>query len=288
MRKFWSVLAVQLGKRAGIVALAGLVLTVALGFGLTRLEFATGQDSYLNSDEQIAKDNVDYQSLFGGQIMLVLFTLDEGTSLADLVTGENRETFLEVTEELCGEMRDDSCTALPTVKSVVSPLIALELADNLIRRDNADPTQLAALPTNSIAGMALNDAIAKEEPGSAEFLARAKDQDRTACRLLGIDSPISQTPEDEREPCEGEEGFASAPGELTLDPEKANLDNPEWVDFLLHGNDGDIRRSLQATFPDERHALMIVRLSGWAGSIRISQSSATPVSRQSAGMLAMK
>ena len=97
-------MAVVLGKRAGVVGLIGLIVTMILGFGLTKLEFATGQDSYLNSDEQIAKDNVAYQSLFGGQIMLTLITLEDDLSHAELVTGENRETFDELTEELCGEI----------------------------------------------------------------------------------------------------------------------------------------------------------------------------------------
>ena len=49
-----------------------------LGAGITQLEFATGQDSYLNKDEQVYKDSVAYQDLFGGQAMLTLVTMDEG------------------------------------------------------------------------------------------------------------------------------------------------------------------------------------------------------------------
>ena len=44
VRRFWSVLAVQLGKRAGLVSIIGLLVTMIMAFGLTRLEFATGQD----------------------------------------------------------------------------------------------------------------------------------------------------------------------------------------------------------------------------------------------------
>ena len=32
----------------------------------------------MNKNDQVAKDNVSYQKLFGGQIMLVLFTMDDG------------------------------------------------------------------------------------------------------------------------------------------------------------------------------------------------------------------
>ena len=180
MTRFWSNLAVQLGRRVGIVALVVVVLTVGLGFGTTKLEFATGQDSYLNNDEQIAKDNKAYQSLFGGQIMLVMFTLDEGTTLTDMVTGTNQEVFDDVVAELCGDMVDDTCTANPTIKSVVTPRDSLQLAHNLLTRSSTDPATDAALPTDSIAGKALGDAIAEEEPGSGPDR-RAKDQDATAC-----------------------------------------------------------------------------------------------------------
>jgi hypothetical protein len=44
-------------------------ITLVLGLGITKLDFATGQDSYLNKDEQVYKDSVAYQDLFGGQAM---------------------------------------------------------------------------------------------------------------------------------------------------------------------------------------------------------------------------
>jgi len=50
MQKFWAWLGLNLGRRAGVVSIVGLVITVALGFGIPKLEFATGQDSYLNKD----------------------------------------------------------------------------------------------------------------------------------------------------------------------------------------------------------------------------------------------
>ncbi|MEO6989799.1 MAG: MMPL family transporter [Aquihabitans sp.] len=266
MRKFWSNLAVQLGKRAGVVGLVGLVFTMAIGFGVTKLDFATGQDSYINSDEQIAKDNVAYQDLFGGQIMIVLFTLDEGTTHADLLTGENREAFDAVWSELCGDVVDSSCTADPTIKSVVSPTSALTLSDNLIQRSYEDPTQLASSPLDAIAGTSLSEAMTREEPDSDALAARVTDQSRTSCRLLGITLDGTEC---------NEEGFGGDTG-LSLDPAKANLDNPEWINFLIHSNDGTIRRSLQSFFPDEKHATMIVRLTGNA-SIEVEGEGATAV-----------
>src|SRR5687768_4828141 len=53
VQRFWSYLGLELGKRAGLVSVVGLVITVVLGLGITQLEFATGQDSYLNKDEEV-------------------------------------------------------------------------------------------------------------------------------------------------------------------------------------------------------------------------------------------
>jgi hydrophobe/amphiphile efflux-3 (HAE3) family protein len=254
VQRFWSWLAVQLGRRAGLVSIVGLLVTVALGLGITQLEFATGQDSYLNEDDQVAKDNVAYQDLFGGQIMIVLFTMDEGHTVVDLASGENRETILAATEEIEQD---------PNVESVVTPLTGLEFSDSLIQNSYADPSQRAALPTESIAGTVLQRAIDTEEPGSEEQILRYVDQDATACRLLGIPNPLitpDQLPDDRRQPCE-EAGF-DADGDLAPDEDVAVLTNPEWVDFLLHDNTGEIRKSLRTFFPDDQHAQMIVRLKG--------------------------
>ena len=78
MQRFWSWLAVNLARHAGIVTAIGLVFTIVIGFGITRLEFATGQDSYLNADSQVYKDNVAYQDLFGGEAMLTGIAMTNG------------------------------------------------------------------------------------------------------------------------------------------------------------------------------------------------------------------
>jgi uncharacterized protein len=247
VQQFWSNLAVTLGKRAGRIALLGLVLTVAAGLGLTQLQFATGQDSYLNADDQVAIDNEAYQSLFGGQIMLTLFTLDEGTTLADVTTGENAETIRAVTEEL---------EANEGVKAIVTPLTALEFSNNLIQRsfDAPDDETPAASPLDTIAATILADAIEREDSEEAVAV-REEDRNRTSCRLLGF------TPLDPEGECD-EPGFATEPGSIEVDQELATLDNPDWVNFLLFDNQGEIRRSLQSFFPDTGHAQMIVRLQG--------------------------
>ncbi len=263
LQKFWSNLAVTLGKRVLPVSIMLVILTLVLGFGVTKLDFATGQDSYLNKGDQIAKDNVAYQDLFGGQIMLIMFSLDDDTSLAEFVT-ENDAVFDSVFDDLCGELEDDACVAEDTIKSVVTPRVTLQFAQDLLLKDYEDPTQVAALPTESIAGTALGDAIEAEEPGSPEQIARALDQDATACRLLGINNPLLDpilADVDERVECEGG-GFGSEDNPLAVDQDRAKLTDPEWVDFVLRNNDGSIRKSLATFFPDENHATMIVRLTG--------------------------
>ena len=69
------------------------VLTVGLGVGAAQLDFATGQDSYLDADTPTAVANHRYQELFGGEAMLVMFTMDEGSTVADLFTVANQERF---------------------------------------------------------------------------------------------------------------------------------------------------------------------------------------------------
>src|SRR5215207_10202479 len=117
MHKYWSWLAINLGKHAGLVGIVGLLITVVLGLGITRLEFATGQDSYLNKDDQVYKDSVAYQDLFGGQAMVSLFTMDEGSDVVDLFSPENLERMQRVDEEL---------RQTEGVVAVVSPLTALQ------------------------------------------------------------------------------------------------------------------------------------------------------------------
>ena len=100
MQRFWMWLGLELGRRAGLVAVIGLLVTLGLGAGISRLEFATGQDSYLNADEQVYIDNVEYQTLFGGQAMLVLFTADEGGDLVDIMSPANQAEMDRVADEL--------------------------------------------------------------------------------------------------------------------------------------------------------------------------------------------
>jgi hydrophobe/amphiphile efflux-3 (HAE3) family protein len=125
MHKYWAWLGLNLGKHAGIVSIIGLMITVVLGFGITKLEFATGQDSYLNKDEDVYKNSVAYQDLFGGQAMVTLVTLREGEELTDLFTPENVAQWEAIEAEIKEQGGDD-------IFGVVTPLTALQFTNDLV------------------------------------------------------------------------------------------------------------------------------------------------------------
>jgi len=236
MQRFWMRLAVWLGKHAGLVALLGLLVTLVLGFGITRLEFQTGQDSYFNKSDQVYKDSVAYQDLFGGQAMLTLVTMDEGHTVDELFTEENRAKFTDVAEQL----RADG-----SIETVITPVDVMDFNDALVSSDSGDVTQ-------SVAGQALLRATT-EDPTEEGRAARQADAVATLERINAI-------PPDER-----------------------NLDNPEFVDFLLRDNEGEIRLALRSFFPDDTHAQMVTRL---VGNASIDEEGAgADVTQEAAGQL---
>ncbi|MGH9234813.1 MAG: efflux RND transporter permease subunit [Acidimicrobiales bacterium] len=214
MRRAWAWLALNSGKHAGIFGVVGLAITLVLGLGITKLDFATGQDSYLNKDEQVYKDSVAYQDLFGGQAMLSLFTMEEGQTVTDLFTPANIAHMRQV---------EDDLRATEGVFTVISPLTALEFTQNLVSSESGDVTQ-------SVAGQALLGAREREPDPAAQAL-RLEDSVTTLQRIDAV---------------QGEHTF----------------ENPEWIEFLLFDNRGDIRKSLRPSFPDESHAQLIARLDG--------------------------
>ena len=175
MQRFWGWLALNAGKHAGLVSLFGLLLTLVLGYGITRLEFATGQDSYLNTDDQVYIDNVEYQELFGGQAILVLFTMRDGQTIADLMDPANQESMDAIAAQL--KSRPD------LIESVVTPKVALEWTDNLIQRQ--PDGEIAASPTDSAAGLALLHAL-EDDPSPEGQAARQADSIITLERLNAV------------------------------------------------------------------------------------------------------
>lgn len=170
MQRFWSYIAVQLGKHAIWVTVVGLLVTIALGVGITQLNFSTGQDSYLNKDSQVYKDNVVYQRLFGGEAMLTVIRMDPGHTVDELFTGDGAQQMKSFADALQRSGK---------VESVVSPLTILQFDDALVSSPDGNPA-------DSVAGKALLAAQAKEQPGSAGATARAKDSVATLQRISAI------------------------------------------------------------------------------------------------------
>ncbi len=135
MRNVWSWLGLNLGKRAGTVSLIGLLLTVGLGVGLTRLTFATSNASYLNANDKAQIENHQYEQLFGGDPVVVMFTMKPGTTIDNLFTPGNIAQLTAVQRKLSAD---------PSVFNVVTPLDALKLSDALITSPNGNPTDSPA------------------------------------------------------------------------------------------------------------------------------------------------
>jgi hydrophobe/amphiphile efflux-3 (HAE3) family protein len=135
VHKFWSWLGLNLGKHWIAVLVVGSVVTLVLGYGMTKLEFSTDQSNYLNKSDQVYKDNVKYQSLFGGEAMITLVTMDPGHTVAELFTPGGIKQWTKVAASIRGSGQ---------VLSVVTPLTALQWNDNLVRSPSGDITQSVA------------------------------------------------------------------------------------------------------------------------------------------------
>jgi len=172
-RGYWSTVAGVLTGRVGIVSVVLVVVTVVLGLGITRLEFRTGQDSYLNTSSQVYKDNVTYQSLFGGEAMLSVYTMNGGKPLTDLFTPHNITEFQNLQKKLDAD---------PRIASTITPLTALEWTNNLV-------TGAGGNPLSSPAAKILLGAQSRD-PSPAGKKARGDDAIKTLTRIQAV--PVAQ------------------------------------------------------------------------------------------------
>jgi len=222
MQRFWSALAVQLGRRAGLVSVIGLLITVVLGAGITQLKFATGQDSYLNAGEQVYKDSVAYQKLFGGQAMITAITMDPGHTIDEIYTPAGQAQLDRYHDEL---MRTDRFTG------VITPLTAVKFSDSLIQSPNGSVT-------DSVAGKALLAALAKEPAGSPQAAARTADSTTTLTRYGKF------TPEQR----------------VLTNPEWVKF--LLYANPTKEGKTTEVRKALSSFIIDDRSALIISRITG--------------------------
>jgi hydrophobe/amphiphile efflux-3 (HAE3) family protein len=135
VRRFWSWLGLNLGKHWIAVMVVGGLLTLGLGYGTTKLKFSTDQSNYLNKSDQVYKDNVAYQKLFGGEAMLTLVTMDPGHTVAELFTAGDIAQWSKAAREIDSSNR---------VLNTVTPLTAMQWNDQLVKGPNGDVTQSVA------------------------------------------------------------------------------------------------------------------------------------------------
>jgi uncharacterized protein len=255
VHKFWSAMAINLGKRAVLVGIVVALVTIGLGLGLSRLDFATGQDSYLNEGSEVYENNQNYQDLFGGQAMLTLFTMNEGNTIDDFFTDRNIEQLREIEKELLAECQlrglhpdvedvepgqprctpEEAAQGTPGILTVVSPVTAMLFTEAMITttpptEDEPRGTE-AENPALSIAGDVLLTAAANEDPDSEAAVIRGEESAETLNRFGAV---------------EGDH----------------EIGNPQWREFLLFDNRDEVRAALRPFFPNPTNAVLLVRLEG--------------------------
>ncbi len=213
MESFWRWLGVALGKHWKVVVAAVVLITVVLGLGGRNVEFATGQDSYLNPDSQIAIDNVAFQDDFGGETVILLFTSTDGSEVSELYSGANLAELERITEELGG---------VDGAYAVVTPYTSLQFSANLLSGG-----------ASSVGSKALLSALSRDEAGAD---ARQADVTVSLARLGAIDEAerVIGNPPYNQLLIYDNTGF-TVDGTTVTPPADADL---------------TVRKSLQGTFPN--------------------------------------
>ncbi len=233
MQRIALVLATVVRTHPLLLMAGALCLALALSFGIPRLKFRTGQDTLLDPNSRISRDNTRFQAAFGGDPMLVLFTIPaDGEGVQRLFTASNRAEMARLKQDL---------DASGSYETVLTPLVIVEFAQQQIeQRMVSQPLKLAADEQSAMADARAASAArgdAQSQQDAAAGAARDKvDQEFTAA--FGADAARFLTIGDQ------------------------SLDNPKFVEFVLYGADGQLRPELSGEFPDTHHALMIARLKG--------------------------
>jgi hydrophobe/amphiphile efflux-3 (HAE3) family protein len=212
-----------LGRRTVLTLVVAALLTGVLAWGVAGLEFATGQDSYLDASSDIAQDNERYQSLFGGETMVVLFTMAPGHTVVDLFSAANRETFAAVEAEL---------EARPVIEAVVSPVGLLTWTQDMV--------------ASGVATEILTRTAGREPNPDAAAL-RQQDLALTATRLAAAGEQTLDNPTWVEFLVYGNDGFTLGPGGELVAPSPDEL---------------VVRRPLQAFIRDSEHVIFAAVLVG--------------------------
>ena len=223
MENFWRRAAVQLGKYWYAVIALVVVITGLLSFGLQQLQFATGQDSYLNQDSQIAIDNVAFQNDFGGEAIILLFRAQDGHDVSDLFSDANRPEMQRIETEL---------RKIPEVYSVIGPLTAVQYSE--------------AIATEGVGTNALLSAVQREPDEQAKAIRQA-DLATTLARLGAVGAQDMSNPAWNDFLIFDNAGFTVADDGTVTPPPDADL---------------QVRASLLSSFPNRTTAVGAVLLKG--------------------------
>jgi uncharacterized protein len=153
MHDRWASIGRLLSRRTIAASVAVVLISAGMVLGVRQLDFATGQDSYIDPSSQVAKDNRRYQDLFGGESMVVLFTLDESHDVVDLFTPANVAQLDDIQTQLQNSAG---------VHSVVSPLTLLQWTHDLITSGTASEIlarTIAREPDVDLAELRRSDAL---------------------------------------------------------------------------------------------------------------------------------
>lgn len=215
------------------LVVACVAAAIALAFGIPRLEFKTGQETLIDPSSKIARDNERFQTEFGGDPVLVLFeTPPDGPDITQLFSDGNRE-------QLARYERDLSSTG--QFESIITPLVILELAATQVeKRIAAEPENLAR-DQDAAAAQARAESAARGESQAQQDAAAA------AARQRAFDTWNARV---------------SADAARIAEVGERTLENPRFVEFVIFADDGGIRPELSGIFPDDRHALMVIRPKG--------------------------
>ncbi|HUI03619.1 MAG TPA: MMPL family transporter, partial [Acidimicrobiales bacterium] len=112
---------------------------------------------YLNNNDPAWINNVNYEKVFGGDPIAVLFTMKPGTTVDDLLTTSNQKQFSTIATRLAHD---------PWVFSAVTPLDALKLGQILLASSTGSPL-------DSIAAHDLEYAV-QHDPSAADRTKRVK------------------------------------------------------------------------------------------------------------------
>ncbi len=232
MENNWRRLGYELGRRWVAVAIAFVVVTAILALGARNLEFATGQDSYLNEDSQIAIDNELLQDEFGGETIILLFEATGDADITDLYAGDN----LAELERIESELRE-----IEQVYSVVAPLTTLRFSESITTGITPSGETLAPSPGTA----ALLSALEREPDAEAKAV-READISTTLARLGAVT----------------ERDLANPDWVDFLTFGNQNVEVVDGVPQMPTGEDRVVRASLQGVFPNLQTAVGGVLLTG--------------------------